>query len=237
MSSLVVIGIQARTGSTRFPNKVLELIDGKTVLQHVIDACKASAQNLNKFSRSNNCTISTALLIPSGDKLLDMFQSMSIQVGPEDDVLKRYVLACETFGADYMVRITSDCPLIPSPIITKLIKTGIMNNYDYASNVAEETRTAFDGKDCEFISKKALLWLDQNAVHADDRQHVTTLLRREPPRWVKQGFITDYLDLSDLKLSVDTQEDLERVRQAYNRLKSKMDYAYMKYGKSNVHKF
>jgi len=29
--------IQARTGSSRLPNKVLKIIEGKTVLEHIID--------------------------------------------------------------------------------------------------------------------------------------------------------------------------------------------------------
>lgn len=81
------------------------------------------------------------------------------------------------------------------------------------------------------------MWLDENAKNPDDRQHVTTMIRREPPRWAKMGIVIDYLDLSELKLSVDTKEDLERVREAYNRVKSKTEYGKQKYGKSNIHRF
>lgn len=234
----VVIGIQARSTSTRFPNKVLELLGGKPILSHVIQSCKESAEHLNQFARANKCTINVVLLIPEGDKLRDIYKSiLPIQEGPENDVLKRYMLMCDNYAADSVVRITSDCPLIPSPVITKVIKAGVMKNHDYCSNVDEETRTAYDGKDCEFISKKAMKWLNETAVHEDDRQHVTTLIRRERPKWAHMGFVIDYLDWSDFKLSVDTPEDLERVREFHKRFTDKYERAKQIYGKSNVHKF
>jgi len=195
------------------------IIDGETMLSRVIKAAKKSASYVN--NGPSDIKVSTLLLVPEGDSLKDDFKSMiPVIEGPEEDVLKRYLIAQKKSRADYMVRITSDCPLIPPFLISKHIVNAIKYDYDYISNVKEETRTAPDGYDCEVIGAKILNWADENATSKEDREHVTTFIRREPPRWAKLANCIGYTDESHLKLSVDTQEDLDFVR-TYNKILSR----------------
>lgn len=233
----VVIGIQARSTSERFPRKVLELIDGKPLLQHVIDACNRSALYMNRHRDKTRILVQVALLIPEGDMIGDIFKGKAIIVrGPEHNVLQRYAQMASRLDADYVVRVTGDCPLIPPFLITKHIKTAVINQYDYCSNVAESSRTTADGMDCEIFSKRMLAHAVQAATDPYDQEHVTTLMRRARPEWARTGTIVGFLELSGLKLSVDTEEDLQRVRLHYEELKRKIDNAEAEHGRQNVHR-
>lgn len=110
------------------------------------------------------------------------------------------------------MRITSDCPLLPPFIISKHIIIADKYEYDYVSNVHPKVRMAPDGWDCEVISAEMLEWANKNAKTEADREHVTTYIRDHPPRWAKVANVLGHAEFSHLKLSVDTQEDLEFVR-------------------------
>lgn len=234
----VLIGIQARSTSKRLPRKVFELIGGKSMIRHVVEACDRAAFYMNKNSHKTRIHVSVALVIPEGDELLSFrrYGKMVVE-GPEGDVLSRYQIASKRFHADYIVRVTGDCPLIPPYLITKHIKTAVINGYDYVSNVDEHARTAADGTDCEVISSKLLDFVHSNAMDEKDREHVTTFIRRQTPDWAKVGHVVGHLNMSDLKLSVDTQEDLERVRFHYDRIKFAIESAEAKSGRNSVHRF
>lgn len=234
----VVIGIQARSTSTRFPRKVFETIDGKPILKHVIDACDRAAFYMNNHTHKTKVLVKVALAVPSGDEIVPAFKKKAIIVeGPEQDVLARYGLLADKTGADYIVRVTADCPLIPPYLITKHIKVATINGYDYVSNVDEKCRTSIDGVDCEVISRRLLDYMLENATEPQDREHVTTYARSHTPEWARVGHVVGHLDQSNLKLSVDTIEDLERVRAAYDRVKMAIDMAEKLHGKTSVHRF
>lgn len=233
----VLIGIQARSGSTRLPRKAFELIGERRLLDHVIDSCKSAANYLERFEDRAKIRASVAVLTPGGDSIVSGFKhSCAIFEGSEADVLDRYAAAADHFEADYVVRITGDCPLIPDYLIVKHVKMAHANRYDYVSNVDEDTRTAMDGHDCEVMSRRMLEWLDAEATETYDREHVTPKARREPPGWAKMGTVIHYHDLSGVKLSVDTLDDLQRVREAYDMRAGKLSHAQRKFGKSAVHR-
>lgn len=235
--SRVLIGIQARSTSERLPNKAYELIGEKRMLDHVIDAAWKSAKYTNQYSKSMGIRAEIAVLTPSGDTIAQDFKNRcQIIEGPEHDVLGRYLIATNKFGADYVARITGDCPMIPPWLISKHIKLAVVNGYDYVSNVEEGARTAADGFDCEVISARLLKHIGEAATATSDREHVTTLARRERPPWARMGFVVGFSDDSLKKLSVDTIEDLERVRIEFDRIQSKYSIAAKTYGKQAVHK-
>jgi spore coat polysaccharide biosynthesis protein SpsF (cytidylyltransferase family) len=236
----VVIGIQARSTSGRFPRKVFETIDGKPMLQHVIDAANRAAKYLNNHTQKTKVMVNVALVVPTGDEITSAFKKkVTVIEGDEKDVLSRYVTMAHRLDADYIVRLTGDCPLIPPFLISKHINTALKNELDYVSNVDENLRTSADGTDCEVMSRRVLDWLNTSATTTEDREHVTTLVRRQPPDWAigKIGHVVGFLNLSQLKLSVDTPDDLERVRWEHDRVKQAIDTAESRHGKGSVHRF
>jgi len=184
------------------------------MLEWVIDAARESATYLSRPNTSRLIDASVFVLIPTGDKIGSLFFNKAQMIdGPEHDVLARYKKLLDLTKVDYVVRITGDCPLIPPPVISNAVITAISNNLDYVSNVDERLRLSFDGMDCEVISARLLNYMAGHAWSKSDREHVTKYARSESlPKEFKTAHIVGYLDLSGLKLSVDTQEDLDSVR-------------------------
>lgn len=235
METKVMIGIQARTSSTRLPQKVLERVGSQTVLEHVISRCKNAARYMSNIKRFN-LDAEVVVLAPYNDPVIGhVGRKCKVIVGPEDDVLARYVIGANELDADYIIRITSDCPLIPPWVISKTMSIALVAGYHYCSNVDDRFRSHPDGWDCEVISREALAWASQEANTDADKEHVTSVLRRDVPDQLTRGFIGSNLDMSDLKLSVDTKADLETVRGYYERVRRKQLDSYNFYGKEKVH--
>lgn len=236
----LVVGIQARSTSHRLPGKVHATLGKTSVLSRVISAVAESAEYVNKNLRKHlNLDVSFCLLVPTGDVIKKTFSGRIIE-GDENDVLSRYKKMADMLKPDYIVRITADCPLIPSPVITNVIKVGATNEYDYAANFFEKSgslyRMVADGYECEFMSARMLAWLSANAVDARDREHVTTLARSYPDGF-NFGVIIPHVYQGDKKLSVDTIEDLERIRKEWELVDKARETAEVMFGKTKVHRY
>lgn len=230
-AATVLIGVQARSTSERLPDKCRMMIADKTMIEHVMDICLCAAEFINTRKDKMKIHCDVALLIPEGDPLGQFDRRYETIYGSESDVLGRYVRGFEAYYPDYIARVTGDCPLIPEYVITTLIRESVYNNADYTTNIIPEIRTEPDGFDCEILSAKLLSWLDANATGKDDREHVTTYLQHSRPEWVRVSPSIGYIDLSHLKYSVDTPEDLDRVRRKYVDLQRKLEIAQSIKGK------
>lgn len=233
----VLIAIQARSNSTRFPKKIYEYIGDRRVLDHVIDRAFSTAEHMRRYRQRQLVNCQVAVLHPKDDYELTKAFSGSRALffgGSEQDVLSRYVSAAKETKSDFVVRLTSDCPLMLDYVIAKHINTATFYNHDYVSNVEEACRFVADGFDCEVLSKKALNWLEMNAVEPSDREHVTTAIRRERPSQLSIAGITMKIDSSNLKMSLDTPEDLERIRKYHHDREHKMGVARRLFG-NNVY--
>jgi spore coat polysaccharide biosynthesis protein SpsF (cytidylyltransferase family) len=235
MPRLVVIGIQARSGSTRLPRKAFERIGGRPMLDHVIEASKRAAKYINQHGEDSRCRV--AIVTPSDDPIVRAFSNTcDVLEGPEFDVLARYNILIQTYKPEFVVRVTGDCPMLPPYVISKLIRLAMVYNYDYVSNVDERFRTAMDGSDCEVLSAKALSWCHEMATRPEDREHVTTFFRRNQPDWARVGHVGSYFDHSSIKLSVDTPQDLDAVRKAYDEAETKWKSAVQAFGQTHCHR-
>ncbi len=239
----VSIGIQARSTSERFPNKISQYIGQKMVIEHVIDSCRSCADYINRYAFSNHVSCGVYVLIPKNDPIKDILRidhDLIIE-GDEKDVLSRYMQMAKETDADFVVRVTADCPLIPSFLIYKCINVAIKAGFDYFSNVGdapETLRTAIDGHDVEVMNRKALDYAFNNSFEQSHREHVTSVLRDDGlPPFIRRGILIGHNDLSQIKLSLDTETDLKKIRDEYESVESKVASAKMKYGKSSVHRY
>ena len=107
--------IQARTGSTRLPNKVLIDLAGQSMLAHVVNRTKR-ASTIDKV-----VVATTELSADNAIVRLCKKQKWSYSRGSEHDVLDRYYQAALKFDANVIIRITSDCPFIEPEIIDKVV--------------------------------------------------------------------------------------------------------------------
>ncbi len=235
MAKKVTIGIQARSTSIRLPGKVNEKIGEKTILQKIIDEATGSAKYLNRHSYKNGYAVNVVVCCPIGDEITKKYRSVDIVEGDEFDVLGRYSKLAAVHKSDVIVRITADCPLIPSFVISSLVMKAVMNGYDYISNVDPLCRTTPDGWDCEVISRALLDAAHRDAKDPYDREHVTTYIRNNRGQW-KHGTVINHVDFSNLKFSVDTKEELELARKMYADVEAKLKIAEEMFGASNVHR-
>ena len=126
--------IQARMGSSRLPGKVLMKLDEKnTVLEYVV----------NQISQSklvNKIIIATTDL-EQDDVIQKTANELGIECfrGSSDNVLDRYYECAKKFGLNDILRITSDCPLIDSDIVDKVIEKYLTKDFDYVSNTLIRT--------------------------------------------------------------------------------------------------
>ena len=149
--------------------------------------------------------------------------------GNEHDVLARFVQAATIFKADVVMRITGDCPLLAPDVCTQVLDEFINDNTDTDEDVCpivefvsnDTCSSGFpDGTDVEVMSARLLKLADKMApTHAPwthgDREHVTSWMRRTQP----QRVIASDEDWRHVKLSVDCDADLERVRLVFGFLR------------------
>ena len=202
-----VVGvIQARMGSTRLPGKVLKDIAGQTMLDRVV-------RRLGRSERLDEVVVATSTL-PEDDPLLEQAEHLSVEVvrGDALDVLSRYVVAAEQTAADVVVRVTSDCPFIDPELVTAVIGALVDadGHVDYASNTLEP-QTFPRGLDVEVLRTQALLEADRLDQNPATREHVTPFIR-DSGRY-RLARVANDEDLSALRWTVDTDEDLALARQ------------------------
>jgi len=205
----IVTIIQARMDSTRLPGKVLEEIAGKPMLGHIIDRVK-------RVELIHSIVVATtAKEIDQPIVKLAQDSGTGSYAGSEEDVLDRYYQAAKEFGADAIVRVTADCPLIDPRVLDRVIQRYLVGDCDYAANVLK--RTYPDGLDAEVFSYAALErnWKESRLV--SEREHVTPYIWKNPEKF-RLANVENDVDLSHIRWSVDENQDLELVRQVYKHL-------------------
>lgn len=160
---------------------------------------------------------------PVDQQLVDHVTDLGFTVsrGSEDDVLDRYFHAASEVGADVVVRVTADCPLIDPEVVDSVIKAFFDQNVDYMSNVAPPTFP--DGLDVEVFSYAALERAAREAAEPYDREHVTHYLRGPGFR---KGNLEHATDLSSVRLTVDEASDLKVIRAICARLAPDLDFGW-----------
>jgi len=137
----------------------------------------------------------------------------------EQDVLASYLYVAEQEQADVVMRITGDCALLSPEICSDVLDLYESLDDDWAYCANDTLRSGWpDGTDVEVFSIDALRKAAECAETAFEREHVTIWLRKELANY---GALAPHgwePDLKDIKLSVDTQEDLDRVRSIYQHL-------------------
>lgn len=198
--------IQARCGSTRFPNKVFALIDGKPLLWHVV--------NRLKYATKIDDIIVATTVSEKDDMIEEWCKENNVHCfrGSEENVLNRYYSASEAFPSDYVVRITADDPFkepkVIDAVITKLIEEG----YDHVTNNLPPSFP--EGLDCEAFKKSALDRSEKEAETAFEREHVTQYIYHHPEIF-KIGNVSNGENLSYLRWTVDKDVDFEMVKAVY----------------------
>jgi spore coat polysaccharide biosynthesis protein SpsF len=208
MSNSFAAIIQARMGSTRSSGKVLTPLAGVPMLKHII----WRLQRLDTIDQ-------IILAIPETPQDEPLYQwalenSIKVTKGPEEDVLLRFILAAEQFGADQILRICADSPLFDAEFMNNLAKRHLEEKADF-STISEEVPigTVFPA-----VSLKALKFIADQSSENRYREHVTTYIEDYPQHFVMQRLsVPNYLKDKSFRLTVDVKADIELMKIIYDR--------------------
>lgn len=231
------IVIQARMTSKRFPGKSLALLDGKHVIEHVVNRAK-----LIRAPARIKKPIKVIVAVPDtqeSEPLLHAVNRLGVHnfCGPENNVLERYMGAANFFKLDIIMRITGDCPLIDPKVCSEVLQLLMWRKLDYASNIFPD-RTFPKGLDCEAFTYDALevaYVVNKQRMRAIE-PHETELLTRLQ---YEQEHVTPYMqetdnwkralvrrveknlfdDQSNLNYCVDYPEDIKRLEEIITKAK------------------
>lgn len=219
--------VQARLSSTRLPNKVLAPIEGRPMLWHVLHR----ARMIHGIDQ-------VVLSVPHAERepLAAVAALLGVETygGPHPDLLTAYAEVAAYTKAPLVMRITADCPLLDPwlcGLVLRHFEAQWANRFQdcdhgaahYVANVGPDSDYP-DGLDCEVFTGEDLVLAATLATAPYDRHHVTPWIRRERQ--------TYYLRIDDpalakeaaayattgRKWSVDTQADLDHVRDVMARL-------------------
>ena len=212
----IVAIIQARMGSTRLSNKVMRLINNKPMIELLL-------KRISKSKLVNQIVVATS----KNNENLPLIRHVEslgfkCEQGSENDVLDRYIQVAKNNKADFIVRITGDCPLIDPLLIDKCIEKSIDSNVDYCSNINPPTYP--DGLDVEVIKFSALKKASELTNDSFNREHVTPFIISSDT--FSKLNIKNAINLSNLRLTVDNPEDLDVIKNIFEHFKPDIHFSW-----------
>ena len=211
--------VQVRTGSARFPSKVLYKIGEKEIFLVQLDRmkrCKSLDQIVVITTTENR-----------DDVIVSLCQKNKIPYfrGSEHDLLDRHYKAAQKFKADLVVKIPSDEPLV-DPVVTDEVVEKMQNNlvrYDFVSNIHPPSFP--DGLDVEIMPFKILEIAWEKAKKPHEREHTTPYIWDNPKRF-RIGSITNRYGNMFMthRWTMDYPEDFEFFKAVFANLKNKKNF-------------
>lgn len=206
----VLAVIQARMKSSRLPHKALLPLCAKPLLQRLLDRVRA-AHSLDQIVVATTASA-------DDDPIRELCRRIGVSVysGHPTDLLDRHYRAGVQFGADAVVKIPSDCPLIDPSVIDRVVTRfrdltagpGI----DFVSNLHPPTYP--DGNDVEIMPMPILETAWREAGRDYEREHTTPFIWDRPDRFRIDNVRWDSgRDLSmSHRFTIDYSEDYAFIR-------------------------
>ena len=210
--------IQARLGSTRFPKKILQKIDNKSILEIMINRVRCSKELKDIII----CTTSKK----TDDEIVNLCRLLDIKFfrGSEKNVMLRYIQCAKKYNITHIVRLTSDCPFVDPNIIDKMINLYYKSNCDYLANTCPQDKSTFpNGSDVEIFTLDKLSKIYKNEKRSEFREHVTLNFWKE--KKYKSLLYKNKSNLSKFRYTLDYPEDLMVIKKIYNNFKKNMSKA------------
>jgi spore coat polysaccharide biosynthesis protein SpsF len=203
--------VQARMGSSRLPGKTLVEIANRPLLFHVLSRIQLSRRLQKVVVATTDLPLDDAVEEYATEHGVDVYR------GSPGDVLDRYYCAAKKYGAGVIVRVTADDPFKDPQVMDEVIEAFLDSGreLDYASNTIEPSYPV--GLDIEVFRFSALerAWLE--ATNEFDREHVTPYLWRHADKFRLLN-VRRQEDLSWMRWTLDTKEDLDFIRRVYSEL-------------------
>lgn len=198
----MILGItQARVGSSRLPRKVLMTTKDKSLLAYHLERALKS-QLVSEW-------IVATTLEDESDNIISIAESVGVPSfqGDTNDVLKRFFDASKEINPEYIVRVTSDCPLLDPQLVDDIISYTLHNNLAYC--VTSENYP--DGVDVEVFKFAELRDANANAKLASDREHVTPYIKRKPGNNALINIFPCTGNYNNIRFTVDEKDDFRAI--------------------------
>lgn len=209
--------IQARTGSSRLPGKVMYPLNGRPALEHVV----------NRVISTNSVT--DTVVATSSEPQDDVIEHYAPRFGAEmirgseSDVLSRFNRAVDQYNPNIVVRVTGDCPLVSPRFIDACVDRIRTADVDYVCAGLE--RTFPRGLTCEAFTTESFLCVVEDSTEPRHREHVTPYYREHPERFelsnLESSEIFDeerFQNRIDLRLTLDEPADYQLLETVYREI-------------------
>jgi len=206
--------IQARRGSSRLPDKVRLPLAGQPLLVRMVE-------RVQRARLAGQIVVATTT-DPGDDALVTLCETHGISVfrGSPTDLLDRHYRAALAYGADAVVKIPSDCPLIDPAVIDRVLGFYLetAGQYDFVSNLHPATYP--DGNDVEVMPLGALETAWREARRPLEREHTTPFFWENPGRFRLANVAWETgLDYSmSHRFTIDYRADYEFIKAVYEAL-------------------
>ena len=218
----VGIIVQTRTGSSRFPGKVMMKADEENImLDYVI--------NQLQFSKMHDKLVVATTSLPQDDVIYNHVTNRKISCfrGDEKNVLERHYQCAKKYSFSTIIRIPSDKPLIDPTIVDSIITKFQSNSYDYISNFSVNAKNDHEfvpsfpsGTEVEIFSFTALEEAWKNAISEHDKEHVTPFIYENPEKFKIHNIISE-TNLSGFRWALDYEKDLKLIRLIISKIKKR----------------
>lgn len=210
----VLLITQARIGSTRLPGKVLLPVGEETLLS-------VHLKRLRKCTTISQIVVATTFE-DGVDSLIDICRESEVDYyqGSLEDVLDRFYHTAIQYRPDWVVRVTSDCPLLDSRVVDQVVLQAIQSDVDYCANIITEDFP--DGQDVEVFKFSALEGAWKNASLKSEREHVTPFIRNNSDLKGGEVFTSHdvkcHSNFNSIRMTVDEEADLVVIQRLIDKL-------------------
>jgi spore coat polysaccharide biosynthesis protein SpsF len=201
----IVATIEARMTSSRLPGKPLLTAAGAPVLEHLVRRLKA-VPSIDAIVLATTVNAADAPLVELASHL-----GISVFRGDEQDVMQRVIDAAASAGADVVVEITGDCPIIDPEIVEQTIRMFKAHHADYVSNA--HVRSYPDGMDTQVFTLDTLKRSARMTDDPLDHEHVTLHIRNHPEVFTHLHLVAPpEVHWPELGLTLDERSDYELLK-------------------------
>jgi spore coat polysaccharide biosynthesis protein SpsF len=204
--------VATRMTSTRLPGKVLMDLGGKPALARLIERLRQSKYIHEIVIATTTNAEDDAVVAAAVENNVRYYR------GSEEDVLLRTVQAAQSADTEFIVQVTSDCPLIDAETIDASIVRILENPYlDYVGN--HLVRTYPLGFSAEVFRTATLAEIETLTQDPADREHVSLYMYERPERYRLSNVEAPYfLRHPEYRLTLDTSDDYELIKNVFNHL-------------------
>jgi len=196
----VVAVVQARTGSSRLPGKVLEPIAGRPLVLWTL-AAMGAVEGVDEI-------VVATTIEPADDSLAALVADHGVRVhrGSTTDVLSRCWDAVAPARPDFVVRQTADNPFVDPGVVARQIDVAVDQGLDYVGTSGWPLGIA-----AEVASARALQIAYREATDPAEREHVMPYLYNHPERF-RLGELAPGEPVPAARFTIDTEQDLAFAR-------------------------